>query len=96
MHIKQLVSGGSNGEKLSLGRTMLLTCFIIAISFWCVSLYMYLVNKPLVEMPESLETIIQSLLVFEVFKKGRDVASEMLTKKSVNKSFMPLDETKSS
>lgn len=71
--------GLMKGKHLSLGRLMTYVTFGLLTAYWL---------SPLIgearEIPTSLVTVFQSLLTYEVFKKGRDI---------MEKRFVQTDDT---
>lgn len=64
--------------KLSLGRAMLWIFTILIISFYYIIVF---TKSDFKDLPPSMVEIFISLLLYNCFKKGRDVAKEYLTSK---------------
>jgi len=62
-----------NSNKVSIGRVLLWLTFTIIAAFWIKGFYVYNVDATLPKLPESLTSIFWSLLVYNVFEKGRSL-----------------------
>lgn len=76
--MKKMFSGlvlGRGGTTLSVGRSLLLLSFTVQLFYWILPLTGL---RPGLTAPASLMEVIDSLLIYEGFKKGRDVADRYL------------------
>ena len=69
----------SDGKSLSVGRSFLFITFTIMICYWLVPFY----GKS-IPVPESLNSVFEALLIYEVIKKGRDVVGKLPALKDKN------------
>lgn len=68
---------GSDGKTLSIGRVMLSITFLIEILHW---LSPFLFNREVI-VPASLDSVFQSLVLYEVFKHSKQAVQVILKKK---------------
>lgn len=76
----KLVGGlvtGWDGKSLSIGRTLLVSTFSVIMLHW---LAPFILNRT-VPVPDSLNGVFQSLLLYEVFKHGKHAAERIMSTK---------------